>query len=1013
MRKLFLTLVTALLCSIVSFAQSGIIEISSAEDFLKIGKNGGYNAGSSFQQTADIDLGAFTKDTAIIPTFSGTYDGNGYSITYQASFTADNNDEKLGLFGTVTGIIKNLNLTNCSMTASSEGEYTANIALLCAYLNGANALVTDCKVVNGEIRSTIMTGEAFARVATGMLVGHLKNGKVEYSSADGVVVGMGYVGGLVGQSSAGKVTGSSFSGDVTATFNSAGLLDWAGDAWGTGRGGYAGGIVGFANEGSTIQFCYVNADITAPDMPTGVGGTNIAGAYPGFLGMQPTGKPTVTNNYCEGTINGNTLSAKNITNSAGNTATNYFPDGSYTNGGTVNEMTPEEIASALNTAVGNSNYDEDKIQFSSPDDNVIFGVVIDEDEDQTCGVPTNLVVSNNAGTCTATWESAADEEGIIVASKWKYMLSGGDLSQVYHGTTTNTTLSSPLPASQTPYTFTVYTDCSATVNGLTSEAVSQTFTVPCPIPTGLTASNITDNGFTISWTANVDCQVLFNGNEEIILSNQEKTKSFEGLNPETQYTVTVKAKCGNEYVEQASINVTTARLAAPTGLAVTPAWQSTSGKIDVIWDMLPGLTYEIYGESGDKVSGFEKTGLSEGAYTLKLRAKKGDKTSEWVSMPYTISNPEAPKNPEVTYDEQVGGFNVKIEWEQGVEGVVTWFVAENTADLDGASISNPYVLTNQQAGETFSILIKEKSNNGQNVSQALVVPIQVPCLTASEPISIVPALNSVTFNFEVAKTRKIFIGSAEYDANATSVTINDLTAGTSYAYEIREYCNTTTNTYSSINGTFSTLACYAVAGLSVSNVELTTATVSWTSQSSTPNLQYKVVVNEEEPIVQTAKTIDLTGLTQSTEYTVEVYEQCGAEGNWGAVSSITFTTKGTKNYISATSGDFTTGTTWIGGKAPNSADVDGTTITISQGHTLTLSSAFIIDERYTVTNNGILVIQQGGELINTTSNNVGGIIEVVTPIKDQKNWHFVGAPFAGYKLEAIKPVEGSDVAITT
>ena len=429
--------------------------------------------------------------------------------------------------------------------------------------------------------------------------------------------------------------------------------------------------------------------------------------------------------------------------------------------------------------------------------------------------------------------------------------------------------------------------------------------------------------------------------------------------------------------------------------------------------MLPGLTYEIYGESGDKVSGFEKTGLSEGAYTLKLRAKKGEKTSEWVSMPYTISNPEAPKNPVVTYEPQAGGFNVEIDWQQGVEGVVTWFVAENTADLDGASISKPYVLTEQQAGETFTILIKEKSNNGQNVSQALVVPIQVPCLTASEPTSIEPALNSVTFNFADAKTRKIFIGSREEDANATSVTIDGLTEGTSYAYEIREYCNVETNTYSSISSTFSTLACYAVAGLSVSNVELTTATVSWTSQSSIDGLKYKVVVNEGEPIVQTAKTINLTGLTQSTEYTIEVYEQCGIEGNWGAVSSITFTTKGTKNYISATSGDFTTGSTWIGGKAPNSADVDGTTITISQGHTLTLSSAFIIDERYTVTNNGVLVIQQGGELINTTSNNVGGIIEVVTPIKDQKNWHFVGAPFAGYKLEAIKPVNGSDVAITT
>ena len=1019
MRKLFLTFVMALLCNVVSFAQSGIIQISSAEDFLKIGKNGGYNAGSSFQQTADIDLGAFTKDTAIIPTFSGTYDGNGYSITYQASFTADNNDEKLGLFGTVTGTIKNLNLTNCSMTASSEGEYTANIALLCAYLNGANALVTDCKVVNGEIRSTIMAGQAFARVATGMLVGHLKNGKVEYSSADGVVVGMGYVGGLVGQSSAGKVTGSSFSGDVTATFNGAGLLDWAGDTWGTGRGGYAGGIVGFANEGSTIQFCYVNADITAPDMPTGVGGTNIAGAYPGFLGMQPTGKPTVTNNYCEGTINGNTLLAKNITNSAGNTATNYFPDGSYTNGGSVIELTPDEIASALNTAVGNSNYDEDKIQFSSEDDNVIFGVVIDEDEDQTCGVPTNLVVSNNAGNITASWDVATAGEGIIVANTWKYMLSGGDLTQVYHGTaTTNTTPSSTLPGSQNPYTLTVYTDCSATVNGLTSDAVSQTFTVPCPIPTNLQASNITDNGFTISWTANVDCQLTVNGIDYEILAGNPMTKQITGLEPETQYTAIVRAKCGNDYVEQASINVTTARLYAPTGLAVTTGWNGSAGdnggSATISWTTIEGLTYEVNTENNTQTSPYQISNtLPQASYTAKVRAKKGDKYSDWASIPYTVSTPNAPSNPIVTYQHTAGEkFNVSISWTPGTEPNSGWEIKLNGVTIGPEVTTNSRVITNQNAGSASIVQIIEKVGE-HSTSKPLNVPIQVPCLDASEPTSIVPALNSVTFNFADAKTRKIFIGSREEDANATSVTIDGLTEGTSYAYEIREYCNVETNTYSSISSTFSTLACYAVAGLSVSNVELTTATVSWTSQSSIDGLKYKVVVNEGEPIVQTAKTINLTGLTQSTEYTVEVYEQCGAVGNWGAVSSITFTTKGTKNYISATSGDFTTGTTWIGGKAPNSADLDGTTITISQGHTLTLSSAFTIDERYTVTNNGVLVIQQGGELINTTSNNVGGIIEVVTPIKDQKNWHFVGAPFAGYKLEAIKPVNGSDVAITT
>jgi hypothetical protein len=91
------------------------------------------------------------------------------------------------------------------------------------------------------------------------------------------------------------------------------------------------------------------------------------------------------------------------------------------------------------------------------------------------------------------------------------------------------------------------------------------------------------------------------------------------------------------------------------------------------------------------------------------------------------------------------------------------------------------VVTLQNAGSASIVQIIEKVDN--STSKPLKVPIQVPCLPASEPTSIVPALNSVTFNFAVAKTRKIVIGSTVYEANTTSVTIDGLTEGT-YTKEI-------------------------------------------------------------------------------------------------------------------------------------------------------------------------------------------------------------------------------------
>ena len=976
-KRYLLSFFVAVMLSFNAFSQT---QIWTAQDFIDLVETSG-----DYKLMADINLGVFENST-IKSSFSGTFDGNGHTITYQASY----NSGSFGLFQSVDGTIKNLTVS-ASVTFGGANN-ALNVGLLCGSL-GSSGLLQSCNVI-GVINSTAVSSNG-SGTDSGLLVGE-SSGTIKYCIANGSVTGLGHVGGLIGRMNGGSVLGSAFTGSLYAIAPDKANQGGSPHSYGS----IAGGICGAVQAGSSIKSCFVDADIVAEDankhkvpcLPYGI-------AYD-----HKDVNIDVLNNYCEGTLNGEPIDAHaDVTNSddTGNYS-NYYPG--------YNSMTNQQIVDALNTAKGN----DPNINFGVAGGEVIFGVV---STTKVCETPTNLTITNNAGAFTASWTSA-DTNNTIEESHWHWSLTGGDAYDSIGDASSATLLATPisvdlgvLPASSTPYTFMVYTDCSETVNGLTSSAASSTFTVDCPAPTGLTANNITDNGFTISWNADVECQVSFNGNEEIILSNQEKTKSFEGLNPETQYTAIVKAKCGNEYVEQASINVTTARLAAPTGLTVTPIWQSTSGKIVVTWDMVDGLTYEIEGETGDKVSGFEKTELSVGAYTLKIRAKKGEKTSEWVSMPYTISNPEAPKNPEVTYDEQVGGFNVEIDWQQGVEGDVTWFVAENTADLDGTSISKPYILENKQAGETFSILIKEKSNNGQNVSQALVVPIQVPCLPASEPTSIVPALNSVTFNFDDAKTRKIFIGSTMYNVDATSFTIDGLTEGTSYAYEIREYCNTTTNTYSSISSTFSTLACNPVANLSFSNVGQTSATISWTSQST--NLQYKVVVNEEEPTVQTAKTINLTGLTPATTYTVRVSEQCGAVGNWGEERTITFTTQGAKTYISAKTGNFSDGATWIGGQIPSIGASETASITINAGHIVTLDVTFVLRNNITFTNNGVLSIGQTGELINTTGNNVGGIVEVVTPIKTMNQWTFIGAPFINeYTLGTILPVSGSDISIS-
>ena len=978
MRKLFLTLVTALLCNVVSFAQfaggngteGNPYLISTKAQFEAIAQQSNGASGKYFKQTADINLGVYeTRASSIIPTFKGTYDGNGKTITYQASFykateggwDALTESSDHSLFGSVGGTIKFLNI-NAGVTLGGTAN-NMNVALLCGNLTSSGK-ITSCNV-SGNVNSTVNPTVGGGSDA-GLIVGECA-GEISYCVGSGNVVGVGYVGGLIGQmTGSAEAKGCSFVGSVNAVSPDAtGLVT---------QGSFAGGICGFADSGTTINLCYVNADITSVKQTNGVASTNGKGW------LVANGSPTVTNNYAEGTVNENEINEDNeITNSSGNVSGNYHPG---------SEESLEQIVAALNAAAAQEN--PRQVWWGIVNGEVVFsnrGPI--EQETGICETPTNLAITQNAdGTYTASWNVEAMDGD--APNTFKYTLSGGNLGDGEEQSVNGTTLSLDLEASSNPYTLFVWSACTGEQY---SEATSTSIVVACPVPAGLVASNITDEGFTVSWDSSVDCQVSMNGTEETIASNQEMTKSFSGLNPETQYTVVVKAKCGNDFVEQASINVTTARLSAPTGLTVTPTWEETSGKIVVTWDMIDDLTYEIYGESGDKVTGFEKTGLSVGANTLKLRAKKGEKTSEWVSMPYTISNPEAPKNPIVTYTQTGETFTVSIDWTKGVETATAWKVGET-------EIEKPYVLTEQEPGSVFEVAINEISPAG--TSAALVVPVLVPCLSATAPTAVATTQTSVTMTWETANSnRKVIIGSTEYAAGETTLTIDGLEKETAYSYQVREYCNA--ETYSSVDGTFATAGCFAVTNLT-SIVGVTTATISWTSQSPLSGLRCLLELGDEA-IETTETSYTFTNLDPSTTYSVYVYEECG--NGWDNSRLIEFTTL-SSDFETEKSGLFNETSTWKGGRVP--AGNIGT-ITINQGHEVTLANTLTLSGNCQVVNNGVLKIKQQGQLVNTTPNNVGGIVEVETDQKTMNAWTFVGAPFAGYALEAVKPVPGSDVAM--
>lgn len=207
-------------------------------------------------------------------------------------------------------------------------------------------------------------------------------------------------------------------------------------------------------------------------------------------------------------------------------------------------------------------------------------------------------------------------------------------------------------------------------------------------------------------------------------------------------------------------------------------------------------------------------------------------------------------------------------------------------------------------------------------------------------------------------------------------------------------------------GGLQTSHCYSVENLSYSNVGVINATISWEKNANSTSNLYQIVLNDDEPIVQSDMTITFENLQPGTTYNVEVSEQCNQDV-WGNPQTVSFTTL--SYYETATTGNFNAPETWKGSRVPTG---NVGVIKINEKHIVTLSHTLVLKNDCQIINDGVLKIMQQGELVNTTENNVGGIVEIETPQKSQNNWTFIGAPFAGYKLECIKPAPSADISIS-
>ncbi len=183
-------------------------------------------AGKTVKLTSDIDM----KDYAWTPigglesypsvTFAGTFDGQGHTISNLTSVDLIDNYACAGLFGTTTGIIKNVILDNADITSS---HYAGGIV---GYSSANGMKIENCKVTNSTITAipemfkddngfvTYDNGDKAGGIIGYMVAGDVVTGCVVENTTINAYRDMG---GIVGYS-AGNVTNNTVK-NVTININ--------------------------------------------------------------------------------------------------------------------------------------------------------------------------------------------------------------------------------------------------------------------------------------------------------------------------------------------------------------------------------------------------------------------------------------------------------------------------------------------------------------------------------------------------------------------------------------------------------------------------------------------------------------------------------------------------------------------------------------------------------------------------------------------------------------------------
>ncbi|MDE5417489.1 fibronectin type III domain-containing protein [Labilibaculum sp. DW002] len=428
------------------------------------------------------------------------------------------------------------------------------------------------------------------------------------------------------------------------------------------------------------------------------------------------------------------------------------------------------------------------------------------------------------------------------------------------------------------------------------------------VPSGLTATNVTQTSFTVGWTAvsgatSYDLQVREEGGTWQTINTSELTYDYSGATAETTYEFQVRANndAGSSgYSAMASV-ITEAAPTVPDAPVNLSASNITYNSITITWDAVADaddydLDVRPSGGSWTTVAltttSYDYSGLdAETTYEFQVRANNsiGASANSDLASATTLAAPTAPDAPVNLSASNITYNSLTVTWDAVTDA--------NDYDLDvrpaGGSwttvalATTSYDYTGLDAETTYEFQVRANNSIGASANSSLVSATTLVAPTAPEvPTNIIAS--SITFN-SFTISWDAMADTEDYDVNvrasggswttintlATSYDYSGLDAETTYEFQVRANNGIGSSDYSNISSATTLVGPTAPevpTNVMASNITYNSLTISWdaTTDADDYDVNMRVSGGTWTAVNVSATTYDLTGLDAETTYEFQV-----------------------------------------------------------------------------------------------------------------------------------------------